>query len=135
MTTQTFHGSCHCGRVRFACDLDPSLPTSRCNCSICTKLRLWKAFVPGAALRLLEGADELSQYRFNSGRVEHAFCRNCGIKPFGHGPKGAFPDEFWAVNIACLDDMDDATKGALPVVWQDGRHDDWEHAPAQVASL
>ena len=37
--------SCHCGEVRFECELDLAEGTSRCNCSVCTKMRFWKAIV------------------------------------------------------------------------------------------
>jgi hypothetical protein len=30
---QTYHGSCHCGTVRFACETDLARDTSKCNCS------------------------------------------------------------------------------------------------------
>jgi hypothetical protein len=38
-----YQGSCHGGAVRFECELDLAEGTSKCNCSICTKARFWKA--------------------------------------------------------------------------------------------
>jgi hypothetical protein len=129
---ETFHGSCHCGAIRFACDLDLSQPTSRCNCSMCGKTRLWKAMAAPGTFRLLQGAEALAIYRFAGRRIEHRFCRHCGVKLGGHGPKGPFPEAFDVVSIACLDDMSDDVKAALAVVWEDGRHDDWAHPPART---
>ena len=67
----TFHGSCHCGAVRFVCDLDLAQGTSRCNCSMCTKTRLWKALALPGSFRFLQGEDAVTVYQFGSRRVQH----------------------------------------------------------------
>lgn len=119
--TRTYHGSCHCGAVRFACEADLSRDTSRCNCSICRKGRYWKALVKAEDFRLLQGADALADYRFGSNTIYHHFCRTCGIKPFGRAHLDLqfqgeeLRGEFYAINIACLDDADPRELAALPV--------------------
>ena len=42
---------------------------------------------------------------------------------------------FYGVNLACLDDASDEELAEAPVVFQDGRHDDWQHPPAETRYL
>lgn len=132
---KTYHGSCHCGAVRFACDLDLAAQTSKCNCSMCTKGRFWKAIAKADAFRLLQGEDMLADYTFGSGMIHHRFCRQCGIKPFGRGHMEELGGTFYGVNLAWLDDATPAELAAAPVLYEDGRHDDWASAPAETRHL
>jgi hypothetical protein len=108
-------GSCHCGAVRFFCSVDWSRGSSRCNCSVCGKSRFWKAVIPAAAFRLLSGQEALGEYRFGRGEIVHHFCRRCGVKTFGTGAHEALGGAFYAVNVACLDDLSAEELAALPV--------------------
>lgn len=131
---KTYHGSCHCGAVRFEAELDLAQPTNRCNCSICYKTRFWKAIALPREFRVTRGEDDLVRYGFGSGDKIHHFCPRCGVKPFGRGTlEGLGP--FVAVNVACLDDATDEELAAAPVVFTDGRNDDFEHAPALTSHL
>lgn len=132
--TRTYHGSCHCGAVRFEADLDLHAGTSKCNCSICRKTRFWKIVIAPGAFRLLQGEGDLSDYQFAGRVIHHRFCRKCGVKPFGTGRLATLGD-FYAVNLACLDDAADEKLAAAPVEYQDGRHDRWDRAPAEVRQL
>jgi hypothetical protein len=132
--TKTFHGSCHCGAVRFECDLDLANGTSKCNCSVCRKGRFWKAIVMANAFRLRQGTDALSEYQFGGHVIHHLFCRHCGIKPFGHANVAELGGEFYAVNLACLDASDEELASA-PVRYEDGRNNDWQSAPAETRYL
>jgi hypothetical protein len=131
---RTYNGGCHCGDVRFECELDLADGTTRCNCSMCTKGRFWKAIVRAGDFRLLQGERSLSDYQFGSHSIHHRFCRRCGIKPFGQGHMEELGGDFYAVNVACLD-IGDEEMAQAPVRYEDGRHDRWESTPAETRHL
>jgi hypothetical protein len=131
---KTYHGSCHCGEVKFEADIDFSQGTIKCNCSICTKMRFWPAIIRPEAFRLLSGAAALAEYRFLTRRDNHLFCRQCGVHTFGTGHSPRMGD-FYAVSVSCLDDLTDADMCAIPVRYLDGRNDLWDSAPAVTAHL
>jgi len=136
-----YSGSCHCGAVAFECEADLEAGTSKCNCSMCRKGRYWKSLVPAAEFRLVRGVEALTDYQFGSDTIHHLFCSRCGIKPFGRanfdiefqGEK--LSGEFYAINVACLDDATDEELSGANVRFEDGRNNDWEHAPAETRYL
>ena len=132
---KTYHGSCHCGDVRFECDLDLAEGTSRCNCSICTKARFWKAVLPAAGFRLLKGTDVLTEYQFGGRSLNHMFCGRCGIKTFGRGHHEDLGGDFVAVNVACLDDAGVDELLQTPIRYEDGRNNNWDSRPAEIRHL
>ena len=100
MSLVTHRGGCHCGAVSFEVDAPAHLTVSDCNCSICRLSGYLHLIVPRARLRLLRGAEALSEYRFNTGTARHLFCRHCGVKSF-YVPRSN-PDGY-SVNARCLD--------------------------------
>ena len=133
MTGTTCQGSCHCGAVRFAAEIDLRNGTRRCNCSYCTKTRFWKGFVTENGFRLLSGEHFLSAYGFGEQLIRHVFCTRCGVALFGQGRLAA--SEFHVVNVACLDDIATDELLAAPVAFEDGRNDDWWSQPAEIRHL
>lgn len=131
---KTYQGRCHCGSVRFEADIDLSQGTLRCNCSICTKMRMWVAAVRPEAFRLLSGTGDLAEYRFNSKRDGHYFCRQCGIHTHGTGASPRMGD-FVAVFVACLDDVSAEELIAAPITYLDGRNEIWDRPPPEVRHL
>lgn len=93
-------GGCHCGRVRFEIDAPATLDALDCNCSMCRMTGFLHLIVPASRFRLTAGADDLAEYRFNTGTARHLFCRHCGVKAF-YVPR-SHPDG-WSVNVRCLD--------------------------------
>lgn len=97
-------GGCQCGRVRYAVEVELDNLIS-CNCSRCGKLGSILAFAPATAFELKQGEDALTEYRFNTHKIAHLFCEDCGIESFGRGvgPGGV---EMAAINVRCLDGVD-----------------------------
>lgn len=131
---KTYHGSCHCGAVRYEADIDLARGTVKCNCSVCAKMRFWAAQVPPSAFRLLQGRDSLREYRFHARRDGHCFCGVCGINVFSTGDAPT-SGPFVAVTVASLDDVPVEDLIAAPVRYIDGRNDNWTTPPAETRHL
>lgn len=125
---KTYNGSCHCGAVRFAADLDLTQSTYRCNCSICRRSRFWPAITTPEKFRLVTGASALTEYRFNTRKNQHFFCMHCGVRAFGVGndtPIG----KMYGINIGCLEDVTEEELTRIPITYVDGMNDRWQDAP------
>ena len=132
---QTYHGSCHCGRVKFEADIDLAQGTGKCNCTSCWKRRWWSTRVKPDAFRALAGEQQLSDYKPDA-RGQSGFCTRCGVRPYGFVAAAEWNDgDSFSINVACLDDLDPAELAAAPVQFMDGRNDDWWHAPAETRHL
>ena len=93
-------GRCHCGAVRFRARLTEGLDSARrCDCSFC-RMRGAVAVTAGlGGVEVLDGAELLTEYRFNTGVARHYFCSRCGI--YTHHQRRSNPNEY-GVNAACL---------------------------------
>lgn len=81
MGAEIFPGQCHCGAVRFEVEVERRVAYA-CNCSICFQKGFVHVIVPKERFRLLDGADMLTTYTFNTGAAKHTFCRRCGVQAF-----------------------------------------------------
>jgi len=99
-----YRGSCHCKAVSFTVDVDLANPIT-CNCSYCQRRGSILAFTPEQNFSLENGKDKLTEYRFNTNKIEHLFCSVCGMESFSQGeaPDGR---RMVAVNVRCLEDVD-----------------------------
>ncbi len=111
-------GGCHCGAVRFEVEAPARIEAHECDCSMCRLVGYQHLIVPAGRFRLLRGADELREYRFNTGKARHLFCRHCGIKSF-YVPR-SHPDSY-SVNCACV-----SLPKEVVVEWIDFDGANWE---------
>lgn len=130
------HGSCHCGAVRFEADIDlTETPIRKCNCSFCLKSGYKKALIGYDEMRITAGEDRLQNYHaedsnWPEGDIDHYRCPECGMQPFSRGYlEEMMGGNFWAVNVACLDDVTEEEFAAAPVVYEDGKRDRQDRKP------
>ncbi|HSG96919.1 MAG TPA: GFA family protein [Woeseiaceae bacterium] len=121
------HGGCHCGRVRYEVEAPVKIEVTLCNCSICDMTGFMHLVVPKSDFRLLQGADDLTTYTFNTGVAKHLFCRHCGVKSF-YVPR-SHPDGI-SVNVRCLDE---GTVEAVESTTFDGRN--WEQNISKLSPI
>lgn len=109
-------GSCHCGRIAFELDGEITEVVD-CNCSLCRRRGglLW--FGPREALVLKTPESDVSTYTFHKHHIQHHFCANCGIAPYGEADHPKTGKRMIALNVRCLPDVDLA---ALKVTAYDG---------------
>lgn len=130
MSKHTYRGSCHCKAVAFEAKIDLSEGTSKCNCTLCWKRRMWSASAAPDDFHLTKGTDVLSNGE-NGG-----FCTKCGILTFGFVPKTEWNENArYSVNIPALDDLDPKDLIEAEVTYFDGRNDDWWHVPTETRHL
>ena len=100
----SFEGSCHCGAVAFTVEAEAPDQAISCNCSHCRRKGFLLAFYPASQVQLSGGA-ALTEYRFNTHKLAHLFCRYCGVQPLaeGEGPDGSATR---AVNLRCVPAID-----------------------------
>lgn len=107
------NGACHCGGVKFHVRLGEGLASARrCNCSYCRMRGAVAVMARVGDLDIVEGADLLNLYQFNTRTAKHYFCSKCGI--YTHHRRRSNPDEY-GVNAACLEGVSPFDFPEVPV--------------------
>lgn len=97
-----YKGSCHCRSIEF--EVEGNLESAvECNCSHCSRKGYLLWFVPRAQLKLKADEDVLKTYRFNTHKIEHRFCSNCGCAPIAFGVNNGI--ETASINVRCLENV------------------------------
>lgn len=113
-----YHGSCHCGAVKFSFEDEPITKGLRCTCSICSRKGALMSATPIALgkFHIEAHADALGLYQFGAKTAKHYFCKHCGIYTFHVTAR--FPDHYRA-NLGCVEGVDTF---ALPFDVFDGKN-------------
>jgi len=107
-------GACHCGGVRFEVTLSDGFDTiRRCTCSYCRMRGAVAVSAPAGGVRILQGEDRLTSYRFNTGSAQHFFCSTCGI--YTHHQRRSNAAQY-GVNVACLEGVSPFDFADVPVL-------------------
>lgn len=106
-----YAGQCHCGAVRYTVHTDLS-GLGDCNCSRCRRLGWVMQSVPASDFTLLAGEEALTRYGFNTDKIDHLFCRVCGIESFARGTDGQ-GNMLYMVNVNCLEGVPPIDRSAI----------------------
>lgn len=117
--------SCHCGAVVLELCLPNGLvDPRRCDCSMCRRRGAVVASVPLDGIRIVQGAEFLKLYQFNTHTAKHYFCSNCGI--YTHHQRRSKPDQY-GFNIGCLEGINPLAIATVPTY--DGVNHPADRAP------
>jgi hypothetical protein len=99
--------------VRFRVTLSEGLASARrCDCSFCRMRGAVAVTAHVGDLDIVEGADALTLYQFNTKAARHWFCSRCGI--YTHHQRRSDPNEY-GVNSACLEGVSPFQFREVPV--------------------
>lgn len=91
---------CHCGKVQLELDLPNGIENPRrCNCSMCKRKGTIAGAIKSSAIKVVQGAEFLKYYQFNTLAAKHYFCSNCGIHT--HHQRRTNSAEY-GFNVGCL---------------------------------
>ncbi|PMD54089.1 uncharacterized protein K444DRAFT_598507 [Hyaloscypha bicolor E] len=103
------NGNCHCGAVAYAVKTKPleEQKVMSCNCSLCSRNGdLW-IYPPKSAV-IIQGAENLTDYKFLSEDSLHSFCKICGVSVCVKVEDGE-EDPVMPINVRTMDGVDIST--------------------------
>ncbi|OBT98943.1 hypothetical protein VE01_02456 [Pseudogymnoascus verrucosus] len=102
----TYHGNCHCGKIRYALrskDLY-DMEVMQCNCSMCGKNSHRHIYPTRTALQVHDPEGAASKYNFLSKDSAQTFCSNCGTFVFVDIEDQSV--DLRPLNVRTIDDID-----------------------------
>ena len=125
MSKKLFHGSCHCGKIKFEANIDLAQGSTKCNCTFCRKNSFWSVKVPKKDFELISGEDSFTKYSSNSQIGDYIFCKVCGSMLFGLTKLSEWTKEGATINVSSLDDITIEEMNSIPIKYYEGKSDTW----------
>lgn len=103
--SEQYHGSCHCGAVRFSFESEAITRGIRCNCTMCSRkgAMMTPEVIPTEKFNIEAEDGVLGLYQFGTKKAKHYFCKHCGIYTFNE--TRSKPGHFRA-NLGCIEGID-----------------------------
>jgi hypothetical protein len=125
MSKKLFHGSCHCGKIKFQANIDLSKESGKCNCTFCRKTSFWSSKVGIEDFKLSEGEENKKIYTNSPEYGYYVFCDHCGTRLYGYSPKTEWSEEGYSIRIQTLDDISIEEMNSMPIKYYNGIDDTW----------
>jgi hypothetical protein len=74
-------------------------------------------------------------YQWNTRQGHRLFCRHCGISAFSTGYVEEIGGAYVSINVMALDDATPDELLEKPVMYMDGRNNNWFNPPAETRHL
>jgi hypothetical protein len=103
--SQHYHGSCHCGAIKFDYEGEEITRGLRCSCSVCSRkgAMMSPEAIPSEKLNIDADENNIGLYQFGNKVAKHYFCKICGI--YTHNEMLRMPGHS-RVNLGCIEDLD-----------------------------
>ena len=87
-------------------------------------------------LKILSGNESLTAYQFSKHSPNyHNFCQHCGVRVFTKGYVEQIGGHFASISIPAIDNMTDQERSDLPIMYMNGKDNDWFNKPAVTKHL
>jgi len=95
----------------------------------------WKAYVNPPSFRVLSGSNNIKGYHKDQLAPVKYFCGTCGVRTHEVGSADYLGGYFVGIVLASLDNAEPEELINAPVRYADGRHNNWQNAPAETRHL
>ena len=101
----TYHGTCHCGAIRFSFNAEEITKAIRCNCSMCRRKGsvLTAYTIPLADMTIQVEPGAQRTYQFGTMTARHHFCGTCGVHTF---VETRLKPGHFRVNLGCVEGIE-----------------------------